>query len=76
MHQNNRTERHELGVTMIVYRYAQWSEIVATGPYTDRASIFDHAAFDDRTARRELRYALRRHARAVKAIAEGRRSAF
>lgn len=66
MYQNNRIERHELGVTMIVYRYAQWSEIVATGPYTDRASIFDHTGFDDRTARQELRYALRRHARAVK----------
>lgn len=66
MRNHTSTPRRALGVDMIVHRYAQWSEIVATGPYTDRALIFDHTAFDDRTARQELRYALRRHARAVR----------
>ena len=60
------TRRHELGVTMIVYRLPGWSEIVATGGYTDRASVFDHTTFSEPWRSRELRNALRRHARAVK----------
>ena len=61
--------RRALDVDMVCHRDARgWTEIVALGGYTDRASIFDHSAFDVATARTELRNALRRHARTVKAL--------
>jgi hypothetical protein len=45
-----------------------WTEIVATGPYTDAASVFDHSAFSEKVGAQELRKALRRHARWVKSL--------
>ena len=60
--------RSELGVDMICHVDGRgWTEIVATGGYTDAASIFDHTAFSGSIVKSELRNALRRHARHVKA---------
>lgn len=59
--------RNELGVKMAVYKNRYWTEIVAVdGGYTDMVSVFDHTAFSEKVAKRELRNALRRHARYVK----------
>ena len=66
---SSKTYRTELGVDMVVYQLSGWTEIVALGPYTDRASVFDHKTFDTATGKRELRNALRRHARLVKHLA-------
>jgi hypothetical protein len=64
------TYRQELGVRMVLHVDPRgWTEIVALGPYTDRASIFDHTAFCEHYRASELRNALRRHARAVKRLA-------
>lgn len=64
-----RVERRELGVDMVCYtKRGGYTEIVAIGPYTDAASIFDHSANHD--VARELRNALRRHARWVKGSAK------
>lgn len=64
-------QRKELGVNMIVYQKPGWTEIIATGGFTDRASIFDHTAFSEPHRSSELRNALRRHARAVKRELKG-----
>lgn len=59
--------RTELGVEMVCHvKRGGYTEIVATGPYPDWCSIFDHNAFSGATQNRMLRNALRRHARAVK----------
>jgi len=60
--------RTELGITMVCYvKRGGYTEIVASGQgYTDAATVFDHSAFNENTAKRELRNALRRHARLVK----------
>lgn len=64
-------ERTEFGVRMHCHvMKGGWTEIVATGGYTDRPSIFDHTAFSGRDAELELRKALRRHARLVKRESE------
>ena len=64
---NETTTQHIAdGVEMLVHRRAGWTEIVATnGPWTDAPAIFDHTAFAPADARRELRNAMRRHARYV-----------
>lgn len=59
--------RTEFGVRLASYRKrGGWTEIVSLSEGTDAATVFDHSAFDEATGRRELRNALRRHARWIK----------
>lgn len=63
--------RREFGVDLVCHvKQGGYTEIVALGPFTDRASVYDNDAFGDGpTGRREFRNQLRRHARAVKRMA-------
>jgi hypothetical protein len=57
--------RTELGVRMVLHvKRGGYTEIVATGGYSDAATVWDHTVYaSDRERERDLRNWLRRHAR-------------